>query len=87
MIMIINEFLSRAKVDVHVHHLLPSLYADDLLKQFGDRLYHNFNGPSRAGKKTRSSWTGIYIHIVCVCTLKYFTVLSCTVYLKVLRML
>ena len=35
-----------------------SLYADDLLKEFADRLYRNFNSPGRAAKKAKSSWTG-----------------------------
>ena len=41
--------------------MLPSLYADDLLRQFGEKLYRKFNEPPpRAEKKakTKQMWTG-----------------------------
>ena len=38
------------------------LYADDLLKQFGDKLYRKFNGPGRAEKKAKPSWKGIILY-------------------------
>ncbi|CAI8050706.1 DnaJ protein P58IPK homolog [Geodia barretti] len=36
-----------------------SLYADDLLRQFGEKLYRKYNEPSgRAEKKAKQMWTG-----------------------------
>ena len=40
-------------------HTFDRYYADQLLRAFAERLYRNFNGPSRMARKAReSAWEG-----------------------------
>ena len=48
-------------------------YADQLLRAFAERLYRNFNGPSRMARKAREdAWEGVCV-CVCVCVFSYHT--------------